>query len=132
MYSLISININKRLSLISTIFILISLGLMIGLIYYYACFDQSIFQILNNYELYFTNYIFESIQIIELITVIFIMLLVMMEIFYNISNFDSYFVSITGKKKYYFSKITIHLDDGRKFYICAEDALFDGYMTIWD
>ena len=32
----------------------------------------------------------------------------------------------------YFSKITIHLDDGRKFYICAEDALFDGYMTIWD
>ena len=32
----------------------------------------------------------------------------------------------------YFKKITVHLEDGRRFYICADDAISDGYIEIWD
>lgn len=109
MYNLISININKRLSFLSMIFMFVSSTLLISLIYFYASFDLSFFQVLNNYELVFCNFLEESTQIIELITILFIMLLVMMELFYNINNFDSYFISLSNKKTYFYAKIISYL-----------------------
>ena len=32
----------------------------------------------------------------------------------------------------YFAAITVELSNGNSFSICAEDALFDGYMTVWE
>ena len=32
----------------------------------------------------------------------------------------------------YFKVITVHLEGGRQFYICGEDAIVDGYMVVWD
>jgi hypothetical protein len=32
----------------------------------------------------------------------------------------------------YFSKITIHFENGGKFYFCAADSICDGYMEVWD
>jgi len=32
----------------------------------------------------------------------------------------------------YFSTITVLLDDGGAFYICAADAVCDGYVEVWD
>lgn len=32
----------------------------------------------------------------------------------------------------YFRKITVQLENGKCFYICAADAEFDGYLEIWD
>jgi hypothetical protein len=31
----------------------------------------------------------------------------------------------------YFKKITVQMENGKSFYICGEDALFDGYMDVW-
>ena len=32
----------------------------------------------------------------------------------------------------YFKTITIKMSNGKEFYICGEDALFDGYMNVWE
>jgi len=32
----------------------------------------------------------------------------------------------------YFKMITVHLENGKQFYICALDAISDGYVEIWD
>ena len=109
MINLISININKRLTIISMLFILISIILSIGLLIYYASFDLSLFQILNEYEFIFSNFIAESIQFIEIIVILFIILLSMMELFYNINNFDAYFISLTCKKEYFIAKLLSYL-----------------------
>ena len=31
----------------------------------------------------------------------------------------------------YFKTITVEMSNGKSFYICGEDALFDGYMDVW-
>ena len=32
----------------------------------------------------------------------------------------------------YFKKITIHLESGKKFYLCAAPTAYDGYFSVWD
>ena len=32
----------------------------------------------------------------------------------------------------YFKAITVHLEGGKQFHICGEDAIIDGYMVVWD
>lgn len=32
----------------------------------------------------------------------------------------------------YFSKITVQMSNGKDFYICGADAIFDGYMDVWE
>jgi len=32
----------------------------------------------------------------------------------------------------YFKTITVHMSNGKAFYICGEDALCDGYMDVWE
>lgn len=31
----------------------------------------------------------------------------------------------------YFKTITVHMTNGKHFHICGEDALYDGYMSLW-
>lgn len=32
----------------------------------------------------------------------------------------------------YFKKITVQLENGKKFYICAAPTSYDGYLCLWD
>ena len=32
----------------------------------------------------------------------------------------------------YFKTISVQMSNGKAFYICAEDPLFDGYMNVWE
>lgn len=109
MFDLIGININKRLSLISLIFIFISIVLMFLLLLYHASFNISYFELLNNKSLLKENYFIDSLQTIEIIGVFFVIFLVALELFYNINNFDAYFVSLSNKKDYLVTKIISYL-----------------------
>lgn len=105
MMRLIMINVEKRLSFLSIIFILISIIIISSVSIYQASFNLSFFMVLNEYELLLQNYLMESIQIVEVIGVLFIILLVASELFYNINNFDSFFVSYFKKSTFIISKI---------------------------
>lgn len=109
MFDLITINLNKRLSLISLIFIFISIILIFFLLLYNASFDITYFELLNNKDLLKQNYILDSLQTIEIIGVFFVIFLVALELFYNINNFDVYFISLTNKKDYLISKVISYL-----------------------
>lgn len=109
MIDLININLNKRLSIISIIFVFISLFLITVLLYYNASFNISNFELLDNKELILENYILDSIQTIEIIGVFFVIFLVALELFYNINNFDAYFIALTNKRDYFISKITSYI-----------------------
>lgn len=109
MFRLILINLDKKLSFISIIFMFISLLLICVVTIFNAGFDVSDFIILNENEFYRQNYILESIQLIEIIEVLFIILLVFLELFHNTDNFDSYFISVKGKKKFFISKMLSYL-----------------------
>jgi hypothetical protein len=32
----------------------------------------------------------------------------------------------------YFKTITVHIENGSRFYICGRDARDDGYLDVWD
>ena len=72
MFDLLNININKRLSFISLIFIIISLIMIFFLLYYHASFEISMFELLDNKEIIVQNYYIDSLQTIEITGVIFI------------------------------------------------------------
>jgi hypothetical protein len=109
MSHLISININKRLSLVSLVFIILSLALIYFLFIYQASFKIGEFDFLNNINLLRENYITESIQTIEITSVFFIIFLVALELFYNTNNFDAYFITLTNKTDYLIAKLTSYL-----------------------
>ena len=109
MFRLVLINLDKKLSFISIIFMCISLLAITIVTIYNASFDVGEFEFLNEFELYSENFITESIQLIEIIEVLFIVLLVELELFHNTDNFDSYFVSTQSKKKIFICKITAYL-----------------------
>lgn len=109
MFNTISINIEKRLSLFSIVFIAISLVLMVLLFVYQAGFDYSSFQILNDRKLIISNFFSESLNLIDIISTLFIIVLITLELVFNIANFDAYFICIFKKHKYYFIKVFSYL-----------------------
>lgn len=109
MFNLVTINLDKKLSFVSVVFMLLSLIVTHMIIIFNASFDVSDFNLYNEFDLFQENYILETIQLIELIEVIFIILLVELELFHNTDNFDSYFVSIYRKKMFFVSKIISYL-----------------------
>lgn len=104
MWTIIGLNIDKKLSIFSTIFMLVSIVIVYLISIYYASFELSEFATLNEYNLVVSNYISDSILLIEIISVFFIILLVELELFYNTENFDSYYVTLVGKDKYFIAK----------------------------
>ena len=109
MMNLFLINFNKKLSFISVIFMLISLIAIYMVTIYNASFNLDNFLFISERKMYCFEFFNETFQLIELIQVIFIILLVELELFYNTDNFDSYFVSLEGKKKYFRSKIITYI-----------------------
>jgi len=109
MCNAISINIEKRLSIFSIVFITISLVLMVLLFIYQAGFDYNSFQMLNDRKLIITNFFAESLSLIDIISTLFIIVLITLELVFNISNFDAYFICIYKKSKYYLIKIISYL-----------------------
>lgn len=109
MLHLITINFNKKLSFISVLFMLISLLAIYFVVIYNASFNVSQMVFLDENKLIVNEFFRESFQLIELIEVIFIILLVELELFYNTDNFDSYFISLKGKQKFYISKMITYL-----------------------
>lgn len=74
-----------------------------------ASFNISDFQLLNQEKIIIENFLLESFRLTEIISIIFIILLVELELFYNNDNFDSYFVALKGKNKYFIVKIISYL-----------------------
>ena len=104
MLELTLINFNKKLSFLSLIFMIISVVLIYAICFYNASFEMAEYYLLDNWDIVVNSYLTETIQMIEFIGVIFIILLVELELFYNTDNFDSYFVVLNGKRKYFFAK----------------------------
>ena len=109
MLRLTGVNIDKKLSLISTIFMFLSIFLLIVITCINSSFELSRYEVLNEFKLISENYLSETLQLIELVEVLFIILLVELELFQNTDNFDSYFVSMIGKKKFFYSKLFSYL-----------------------
>lgn len=105
MINLITINFNKKISFISVLFMLVSLLAIYFVIYYNASFNINDFLFLTENKLITNDFFNESLQLIELIEVLFIILLVQLEHFYNTDNFDSYFVTLVGKDRFFVSKL---------------------------
>lgn len=109
MFRLIMINFDKKFSFISSIFMLISIVLIFSITIYNASFNLSEFKLLDEQKIVLENYIVENLQFIEFIQVIFIILLVELELFYNTDNFDSYFIVLKGRKNFFIAKIVAYL-----------------------
>ena len=104
MWELTLINFNKKLSFLSLIFMAISILLVYAICIYNASFDMAEYYLLDQWDIVVENYLAETIQMIEFVGVVFIILLVELELFYNTDNFDSYFVVLQGRKKYFVAK----------------------------
>lgn len=127
MLRIIGLNIDKKFSIFSTIFMFVSVLLIYLICYLNASFDLKEFDTLINYDLLNEIYLCESLELIELITVIFIILLVQMDLFYNTNNFDAYFVSLVGKRKYFFVKIISYL----MMIFMFVTTVFVGFLIIY-
>ena len=104
MWELTLINFNKKLSFLSLICMAISILLVYAICIYNASFDMAEYYLLDQWDIVVENYLTETIQMIEFVGVVFIILLVELELFYNTDNFDSYFVVLQGRKKYFVAK----------------------------
>lgn len=109
MNHLILINFEKKMSFLSLVFMILSIMLVYGICIYNASFELSEFYLLEQWDIIVDNYLIESLHLIEFIGVIFIVLLVELELFYNTDNFDSYFVVLKGKNIFYLSKFLSYL-----------------------
>ena len=109
MFELTLINFNKKLSFLSLIFMILSIVIVYFICVYNASFELSEYYLLDQRDIVVGNYLTDTLQMIEFIGVIFIILLVELELFYNTDNFDSYFVVLKGKTKYFIAKITSYL-----------------------
>ena len=109
MNRLLIIDFDKKLSIFSILFMFITIVLIYIIAYYYASFNLSYYEILEQNELLKNNYITDTFQVVEVIGVIFVIFLVELELFNNIDNFDAYFISITSKKKVFAVKIFNYL-----------------------
>ena len=109
MFELTLINFNKKLSFLSLIFMVISVVLIYAICFYNASFEMTEYYLLDQWDIVVDNYLTETIRMIEFIGVIFIILLVELELFYNTDNFDSYFVVLKGRRKYFIAKTISYL-----------------------
>ena len=109
MIHLILINFEKKMSFLSFVFMIISVMLVYVICVYNASFGLSEYQLLDQWNIVVGNYLMETLQLIELLGVIFIVLLVELELFHNTDNFDSYFVVLKGKKKFFVTKMLSYL-----------------------
>lgn len=105
MLKIIGLNIDKKLSMFSMIFMFTSILVIFVVSIYQASFDLSEFKTICEYDIVVGNYISETFQLIEIISILFLILLVELELFYNTDNFDSYFVSLKGRRSYFNVKI---------------------------
>ena len=90
MLKIIGLNIDKKLSMFSMIFMFTSILVIFVVSIYQASFDLSEFKTICEYDIVVGNYISETFQLIEIISILFLILLVELELFYNTDNFDSY------------------------------------------
>lgn len=109
MLRMVFLNIDKKMSFISVLFMLISIILIYIITIFNASFNLSEFQLLDAYQLVVENFLEESINLIEIISVMFVIFLVELDLFYNNDNFDCYFISIKGKKNYFIVKMISYL-----------------------
>lgn len=105
MFRLICLNLDKKLSLLSVMFMLVSVFLIYLITFLNASFNLTEFELLDSVSIVISNFFEESISTVEIIGLVFIILLVELELFQNNDNFDSYFVSIKGKSYYFMIKI---------------------------
>ena len=109
MFRMIFLNLDKKISFLSVVFMLISIGLIFVITITNASFNIGDYQLLNQKEIIVENFLYESFQLTEIISIIFIILLVELELFYNNDNFDAYFVALKGKSRYFIVKIISYL-----------------------
>ena len=109
MFNLITINIDKKLSLFSVLFMLVSIVAIFIISIFEASFNLSAFKTLDEEFIIMENFVNETISLMEIIQILFIILLVELELFHNTDNFDSYFISLKGKKKYFIAKISSYV-----------------------
>lgn len=127
MFNLVKVNIDKKLSLFSLIFMAISLVAIYLISLFEASFNLTSFQTLNQENIIVENFFVETIGFFEIIGVVFVILLVELELFHNTDNFDSYFVSLKGKKQYFVAKIISYIVVVSMFILMA----FLGFILIY-
>ena len=109
MWRLILINFNKKLSYASMIITFVSLIAIYLVAVFNASFNVNGYMYLEEKAFLIKDFFQETFLLVELIGIIFVVLVVELELFYNTDNFDSYFVSVFGKEKFIVSKIYAYL-----------------------
>ena len=109
MFRMICLNLDKKLSFLSVVFMMISIFLIFLITVINSSFDLNDYQLLSNEKIVASNFFFESFQVTEIIAIVFIILLVELELFHNNENFDCYYVALKGKGKYFLVKILSYL-----------------------
>ena len=109
MMSLIKINLEKKLNKASLIFIIISLLFVLFLAIYNANFNKSVVAIKLNRLTYTTNYIVETEEIVVAFSMLFVILLSLLELYNNTNHFDAYFVANCGRYRVIVAKVISYL-----------------------
>ena len=109
MYNLLAINLEKRLSKLSLLFLSFSLLFLWSVCFYYADPSVSDACLKWHFERIFSDFYFESLEIIILVGILLTVLLSEMELFGHGFSFDAYFACRYGKIKFAFAKIFAYL-----------------------